>query len=103
MDGFSLTEASRYTRATVHQIRYWKKVGLICVPVGDASAGARRRLTFRDLVMIRIIRSLLDNGMSLQRVRRAWDYVHHPSGCCKSRATHNARSAASTRTQPGVR
>lgn len=31
--------------------------------------------SFRDLVALRVIRSLLDNGMSVQRVRRAWDYL----------------------------
>ncbi len=30
---------------------------------------------FRDLVALRVVRSLLDNGMSVQRVRRAWDYL----------------------------
>ncbi len=31
--------------------------------------------SFRDLVALRVVRSLLDNGMSVQRVRRAWDYL----------------------------
>jgi hypothetical protein len=30
---------------------------------------------FRDLVALRVVKSLLDNGMSVQRVRRAWDYL----------------------------
>jgi DNA-binding transcriptional MerR regulator len=30
---------------------------------------------FRDLVALRVVKSLLVNGMSLQRVRRAWDYL----------------------------
>jgi DNA-binding transcriptional MerR regulator len=35
----------------------------------------RRLYSFRDLIALRVVRSLLDNGMSLQRVRRAWDYL----------------------------
>ena len=35
----------------------------------------RRLYSFRDLVALRVVRGLLDNGMSLQRVRRAWDYL----------------------------
>lgn len=35
----------------------------------------RRLYSFRDLVALRVVRSLLDNGMSLQRVRRAWEYL----------------------------
>jgi DNA-binding transcriptional MerR regulator len=37
--------------------------------------GRRRLYTFRDLVALRVVKSLLDNGMSVQRVRRAWDYL----------------------------
>lgn len=32
--------------------------------------------SFRDLVALRVVRSLLDGGMSLQRVRRAWNYLN---------------------------
>jgi DNA-binding transcriptional MerR regulator len=37
--------------------------------------GKRRLYSFRDLVALRVVKSLLDNGMSVQRVRRAWDYL----------------------------
>jgi predicted RNA-binding protein Jag len=31
---------------------------------------------FRDLVALRVVKSLLDAGLSLQRVRRAWDFLN---------------------------
>jgi DNA-binding transcriptional MerR regulator len=31
--------------------------------------------SFRDIVALRVIKTLLDNGMSIQRVRRAWKYL----------------------------
>ncbi|HEX2026017.1 MAG TPA: hypothetical protein VHH92_06450, partial [Actinomycetota bacterium] len=31
--------------------------------------------SFRDLVALRVVKSLLDGGMSLQRVRRAFEYL----------------------------
>lgn len=31
---------------------------------------------FRDLVALKVVKSLLDGGMSLQRVRRAWEYLN---------------------------
>lgn len=34
-----------------------------------------RLYSFRDLISLRVITSLLDGGMSLQRVRRAYDYL----------------------------
>jgi len=39
--------------------------------------------SFRDLVALRVVRSLLDGGMSLQRVRRAWDYLNRKAGLDK--------------------
>ena len=36
--------------------------------------------SFRDLVALRVVKSLLDGGMSLQRVRRAWSYLNRKAG-----------------------
>ena len=35
-----------------------------------------RLYSFRDLVALRVVKSLLDGGMSLQRVRRAWEFLN---------------------------
>ena len=37
--------------------------------------GVRRLYSFRDLVALKVVKSLLDGGMSLQRVRRAYEYL----------------------------
>lgn len=77
MDSFTAQQASALTSCTAHQLRYWDKVELV-VPSIQSSGGrpGRRRLySFRDLVALRVVKSLLDNGMSVQRVRRAWDYL----------------------------
>ena len=36
--------------------------------------------SFRDLVALKVVRSLLDGGMSLQKVRRAWGYLNRRAG-----------------------
>ncbi len=36
--------------------------------------------SFRDLVALRVVKSLLDSGMSLQRVRRAWEFLNKRAG-----------------------
>ncbi len=77
MDSFTAQQASVLTGCTAHQLRYWDKVDLV-IPSMQSSGGrpGRRRLySFRDLVALRVVKSLLDNGMSVQRVRRAWDYL----------------------------
>ena len=45
--------------------------------------GVPRMYSFRDLVALRVVKSLLDGGMSLQRVRRAWDYLNRKAGLDK--------------------
>lgn len=77
MDGFTAQQASKLTKCTAHQLRYWDKVDLVkpSLQSTDGRPGRRRLYSFRDLVALRVVKSLLDNGMSVQRVRRAWDYL----------------------------
>lgn len=77
MDAFTAQQACQLTRCTPHQLRYWDRVDLVRPSVqGTGGRPGRRRLySFRDLVALRVVKSLLDNGMSVQRVRRAWDYL----------------------------
>lgn len=77
MEGFTAQQATRLTRCTPHQLRYWDKVQLVepSLQRTGGRPGRRRLYSFRDLVALRVVKSLLDNGMSIQRVRRAWDYL----------------------------
>ena len=77
MEGFTAQQATALTRCTPHQLRYWDKVGLVTPTLQRTGGrpGRRRLYAFRDLVALRVVKSLLDNGMSVQRVRRAWDYL----------------------------
>ncbi|MGH8935669.1 MAG: MerR family transcriptional regulator [Acidimicrobiia bacterium] len=77
MEAFTAQQASKLTGCTAHQLRYWDRVALVQPTVQGTGGrpGVRRLYSFRDLVALRVVRSLLDNGMSVQRVRRAWDYL----------------------------
>ena len=77
MEAFTAQQACRLTSCTSHQLRYWDRVKLVqpSVQATGGRPGRRRLYSFRDLVALRVVRSLLDNGMSVQRVRRAWDYL----------------------------
>lgn len=77
MEGFTAAQACQLTSCTPHQLRYWDKVGLVTpsIQTTDGRPGRRRIYSFRDLVGLRVVKSLLDNGLSIQRVRRAWDYL----------------------------
>ena len=82
MEGFTAHQASRLTGCTSRQLRYWDQIGL--VEPGIQKTGGRpgvpRLYSFRDLVALRVVKSLLDGGMSLQRVRRAWDFLNRKAG-----------------------
>lgn len=77
MDAFTAQQACQFTGCTPHQLRYWDRVDLLrpSVQATGGRPGKRRLYSFRDLVALRVVKSLLDNGMSVQRVRRAWDYL----------------------------
>jgi len=77
VEAFTAQQACRLTGCTPHQLRYWDRVNLVRPSVQRTGGrpGKRRLYSFRDLVALRVVRSLLDNGMSVQRVRRAWDYL----------------------------
>jgi len=67
--GYTAAQAARLSRCTVSQLRYWSRSGLL--PPTEAAS----RYSFRDLVALRVVRSLLDAGLSSIRVRAAVRWV----------------------------
>ena len=63
--GYTAAQAARLSRCTVSQLRYWARSGL--VPPSEQP----NRYSFRDLVTLRVVRSLLDAGLSSTRVHTA--------------------------------
>lgn len=82
MDAFTSHQASRLTGCTPRQLRYWDQVGLVSPSIQRTGgrSGVPRLYSFRDLVALRVVKSLLDGGMSLQRVRRAFEYLRRNAG-----------------------
>lgn len=82
MEGFSADQASRYTGCTAHQLRYWDRISLVkpSVQATGGRPGVKRLYSFRDLVSLRVIKSLLDGGMSLQRIRKAIEFLRKKAG-----------------------
>lgn len=70
--GYSGIQASRLTGCSISQLRYWDRVDLVRPSGGEPPA---RRYSFRDLVILRMVRDLLDAGLSLQRIRKAAQYL----------------------------
>ncbi len=57
---------------TYRQLDYWARTGLVVPSVRDASgSGTQRLYSFRDIVVLKVVKSLLDAGVSLQNIRKA--------------------------------
>lgn len=82
MEGFTVLQARRFTNCTAHQLRYWDQIGLVRPSVQSTGGrpGVKRLYSFRDLVALKVVKALLDGGMSLQRVRKAYDYLRKKAG-----------------------
>ena len=82
MEGFTSLQAGRFTGCTGNQLRYWDKIALVkpSVQATGGRPGVRRLYSFRDLVALKVVNSLLEGGMSLQRVRRAFEYLRGSAG-----------------------
>ena len=82
MEGFTAEQATRFTGCTSHQLRYWDRIDLVTpsVQATGGRPGVRRLYSFRDLIALKCVRSLLDGGMSLQRVRRAYTFLRKKAG-----------------------
>jgi DNA-binding transcriptional MerR regulator len=57
---------------TYRQLDYWARTGLVTPSVRDASgSGTQRLYSFRDVLVLKLVRRLLDTGISLQNIRSA--------------------------------
>ena len=61
---YTTAQAARLSECTVSQLRYWARSDLV-VPSRDG------QYTFRDLVALRVVQSLLHSGLSTARARAA--------------------------------
>ncbi|MGV0870410.1 MerR family transcriptional regulator [Corynebacterium kalidii] len=61
---------------TYRQLDYWTRTELVAASVtAAAGSGSQRLYSFRDILLIKIIKSLLDAGISLQNVRKALTHL----------------------------
>ena len=75
-DGFSGTQAAKVVGITYRQLDYWARTDLIRPSLTDASgSGSRRRYSYKDLLELRVIKTLLDAGIKLESVREVFEYM----------------------------
>ena len=61
---------------TYRQLDYWARTGLVSPSVRSATgSGTQRLYSFRDILVLKVVKRLLDTGVSLQNIRRAVDHL----------------------------
>lgn len=70
--GYRGPVACAVTGITYRQLDYWARTGLLEPSVRAArGSGSQRLYSFKDLLVLRVVKKLLDAGVSLQQVRTA--------------------------------
>ena len=70
--GYRGPTACRAAGITYRQLDYWARTGLVEPSVREASgSGPQRRYSFREILVLKIVKKLLDAGISLQNIRTA--------------------------------
>ena len=61
---------------TYRQLDYWARTGLVEPSVrGAAGSGSQRLYGFRDILVLKVVKRLLDTGVSLQQIRVAIQHL----------------------------
>ncbi len=71
-DGFRGPQVCQLVGISYRQLDYWARTGLLRPSLAEAQgSGTKRRYSYRDLLELKVIKRLLDAGVSLQSARRA--------------------------------
>lgn len=80
-EGYSGRKAAEVVGITYRQLDYWARTDLVRPSLADANgSGSRRRYSYRDLLELKVVKSLLDAGIRLESVRDAFAYLREHLG-----------------------
>jgi len=70
--GYRAPQVCSLVGITYRQLDYWARTGLIKPSIQSAhGSGTQRRYSFSDIVQLKVVKRLLDAGMSLKKIRSA--------------------------------
>jgi DNA-binding transcriptional MerR regulator len=73
---------------TYRQLDYWARTGLVEPSIRPASgSGSQRLYGFRDILVLKVVKSLLDTGISLQQIRQAVAHLRERGSADLARVT----------------
>lgn len=81
--GYRGPTASKAAGITYRQLDYWARTGLVVPSMrGAQGSGTQRLYSFRDILVLKVVKRLLDTGVSLQQIRTAVEHL-------RERGTHD--------------
>ena len=74
--GYRAPQVCTVVGITYRQLDYWARTGLLQPSLAKArGSGTQRLYSFGDIVQLRVVKRLLDAGMSLKKIRSAMDIL----------------------------
>lgn len=79
--GFSGRRTAEIVGISYRQLDYWARTELVRPSLAEArGSGSRRMYSYRDLLELKVIKTLLDSGIKLELVRRVFTYMRDQLG-----------------------
>ena len=74
--GYRGPSACQIAGITYRQLDYWARTSLVVPSIRSAGgSGTQRLYSFKDILVLKIVKRLLDTGISLQNIRVAVDHL----------------------------
>jgi DNA-binding transcriptional MerR regulator len=79
--GFRGPQVCAIVGITYRQLDYWARTDLVRPSLADArGSGTQRRYSYRDMLRLKVVKSLLDAGLRLETARKAIEYLRGDLG-----------------------
>src|SRR5438445_5211824 len=80
-EGFRGPQVCKLVGISYRQLDYWARTDLVRPSIADArGSGTQRTYSYRDLLRLKVVKSLLDAGIKLQTARKAIEYLREDLG-----------------------
>src|SRR5919198_1806198 len=74
--GYRGPSACQIAGITYRQLDYWARTSLVVPSIRSAAgSGSQRLYSFKDILVLKIVKRLLDTGISLHNIRVAVDHL----------------------------
>src|SRR5438034_9153303 len=100
--GFRGPQVCSIVGISYRQLDYWARTDLVRPSIADArGSGTQRTYSYRDLLRLKVVKSLLDAGIKLQTARKAIEYLREDLGDDWATASHVLNGSQSVLARTG--